>query len=78
MVIFGDQTRNADFIYEDELNQFQNEGLLNRLDLAFSRDQEEKIYVQHKMLENGKELYDWLERGGYFMYVVMHLEWHTM
>ena len=65
-LFFGDQTRNADFIYEDELNEFQHTGLLTRLDLAFSRDQEEKIYVQHKMLENGKELYDWLERGGYF------------
>jgi len=40
--------------------------LLNRLDLAFSRDQEEKIYVQDKMREHGAELFEWLEQGGYF------------
>jgi sulfite reductase (NADPH) flavoprotein alpha-component len=41
-------------------------GLLTRLDLAFSRDQAEKVYVQNRMLENGKELFAWLEDGGHF------------
>lgn len=41
-------------------------GLLTRLDLAFSRDQAEKIYVQNRMLENGAELFAWLEDGGHF------------
>jgi sulfite reductase (NADPH) flavoprotein alpha-component len=44
----------------------QSSGLLTRLDLAFSRDQSEKIYVQDRMLENAKELFAWLERGAYF------------
>lgn len=65
-LFFGDQTRADDFIYEDEIGEFSESGVLNRLDLAFSRDQKEKIYVQHRMLENGKELYGWLENGGYF------------
>jgi sulfite reductase (NADPH) flavoprotein alpha-component len=41
-------------------------GVLSRLDLAFSRDQEEKVYVQHKMHEHGKDLFEWLENGAYF------------
>lgn len=65
-LFFGDQTRSSDFIYEEQLKDFQNSGLLNRLDLAFSRDQKEKIYVQHRMLQNGEELFNWLESGGYF------------
>ena len=44
----------------------QEQGVLTRLDLAFSRDQAEKIYVQHKMKQHGAELFSWLEQGGYF------------
>ena len=40
--------------------------MLNKIDLAFSRDQKEKVYVQDKMIANAKELYDWLEAGAYF------------
>ncbi|MEN0001228.1 MAG: sulfite reductase subunit alpha [Pseudomonadota bacterium] len=65
-LFFGDQTRAHDFIYQDEIGKFSKSGRLSRLDLAFSRDQKEKIYVQHRMLENGKDLYAWLEDGGYF------------
>ncbi len=65
-LFFGDQTRSSDFIYEQQLKDFQRTGLLNQLDLAFSRDQKEKIYVQHRMLEKGEKLFSWLERGGYF------------
>ncbi len=65
-LFFGDRNAATDFIYKDELQAMQDSGVLNRLDLAFSRDQAEKIYVQDKMLEHGSELFAWLEQGGYF------------
>ena len=65
-LFFGDQHRADDFIYEEEISAMSADGLLTRLDLAFSRDQSEKIYVQSRMRENGKELFSWLEDGGYF------------
>lgn len=65
-LFFGDQHRENDFIYEDEISAMSNSGLLTRLDLAFSRDQADKIYVQNRMVENGKELYAMLEDGGHF------------
>ena len=65
-LFFGDQTRSSDFIYEDEISAFSASGLLTRLDLAFSRDQAEKVYVQHRMVENGKDLYAQLQEGGSF------------
>ena len=64
-LFFGDQTRNNDFIYEKEISDFKKDGILTKLDLAFSRDQKEKIYVQHRMLESSKELFDWIENGAY-------------
>ena len=65
-LFFGDQHRADDFIYQDEIGAFSESGLLTRLDLAFSRDQAEKIYVQHRMTENGKDLFGYLEEGGHF------------
>ncbi len=65
-LFFGDQHRETDFLYESELTAFLADGTLTRLDAAFSRDQQEKIYVQHRMRERGAELYRWLERGAYF------------
>ncbi|MEM8978262.1 MAG: sulfite reductase flavoprotein subunit alpha [Pseudomonadota bacterium] len=65
-LFFGDQHRGDDFIYEDEIGAFSESGLLTRLDLAFSRDQADKIYVQHRMAENGKDLFGYLEEGGHF------------
>ncbi|EJL91449.1 sulfite reductase subunit alpha [Pantoea sp. BIGb0393] len=65
-LFFGDQHQAHDYIYEDELQAWQEKGLLTNLDLAFSRDQEEKIYVQNRMLEKGAELYAWLQDGAYF------------
>lgn len=65
-LFFGDQHRQSDFIYEDELGKMSRDGVLTRLDLAFSRDQAEKIYVQTRMRQNGKALYQWLEEGGHF------------
>ena len=65
-LFFGDRNAASDFIYREEIEAMQTSGLLTKLDLAFSRDQAEKIYVQDRMLENGAELYAWLEEGGYF------------
>lgn len=64
-LFFGDQHRSSDFTYEDELTELLRDGVLNRLDLAFSRDQPDKIYIQHRMRESGKELYSWLEEGAH-------------
>ncbi|MBI5396627.1 MAG: sulfite reductase subunit alpha [Verrucomicrobia bacterium] len=65
-LFFGDQRAATDFLYRDELEAMQRDGLLTRLDTAFSRDQAEKIYVQHRMLENAAELFAWLEAGAHF------------
>ncbi len=65
-LFFGDQKRSADFLYEEQLTAWQKSSFLTRLDLAFSRDQEKKIYVQDRMLENAAEFWSWLEAGGHF------------
>lgn len=65
-LFFGDQKSSSDFLYSEEIEAMQEEGLLTRLDLAFSRDQAEKIYVQHRMVENAEELWAWLNEGAYF------------
>ena len=65
-LFFGDQHRAEDFIYADELTELAGRGVLHRLDLAFSRDQAEKVYVQTRMLEQSAQLYAWLEDGGHF------------
>ena len=64
-LFFGNPHRQADFLYEDELLEYRRDGLLDRLDTAFSRDQEHKVYVQHRMLENAVELWAWLEDGAH-------------
>jgi sulfite reductase (NADPH) flavoprotein alpha-component len=64
-LFFGDQQRATDFLYEEELSAWVRDGLLTRLDLAFSRDQAEKIYVQSRMLEHAAELWSWLESGAH-------------
>ena len=65
-LFFGNPYREKDFIYEDEIMARKESGVLTRLDLAFSRDQAEKIYVQDRMLEAGAELWSWLDGGGHF------------
>lgn len=65
-LFFGDQRAATDFLYREELEGFQRDGLLTRLDTAFSRDQTEKIYVQNRMLEQASALYQWLEVGAHF------------
>ncbi|HUH85616.1 MAG TPA: hypothetical protein VLX85_13485, partial [Stellaceae bacterium] len=64
-LFFGDRRRAADFLYEEELLEYRRDGLLTRLDLAFSRDQAERLYVQHRMRESAAELWAWLEEGAH-------------
>ena len=65
-LLFGDQKRASDFLYREQLEVWLASGHLARLDLAFSRDQAEKIYVQNRMLENAAELWAWLQDGAHF------------
>jgi sulfite reductase (NADPH) flavoprotein alpha-component len=65
-LFFGDQRIAQDFLYREEFEAWAANGTLQRLDLAFSRDQKEKIYVQQRIRENSAELYRWLEQGAYF------------
>jgi sulfite reductase (NADPH) flavoprotein alpha-component len=62
-LFFGERSASTDFLYRDELQAMHADGHLTRLDLAFSRDQEHKIYVQDRMLERGAELFQWLQEG---------------
>jgi sulfite reductase (NADPH) flavoprotein alpha-component len=65
-LLFGDQRSTTDFLYREELETWQKEGFLHKLDTAFSRDQAEKIYVQNRMSESASELWAWLQDGGHF------------
>ena len=65
-LFFGERNRATDFFYEDEFRRWQADGVLTQFDTAFSRDQAEKVYVQHRMLEKAAELWKWLEDGAYF------------
>ncbi|MEI6000489.1 sulfite reductase subunit alpha, partial [Paraburkholderia bengalensis] len=65
-LFFGEQHAATDFYYRDELEGMQQDGLLTRLDLAFSRDQADKVYVQDRMREQGAQLWAWLEEGAHF------------
>ncbi|CAM3273027.1 MULTISPECIES: assimilatory sulfite reductase (NADPH) flavoprotein subunit [Paenibacillus] len=62
-LFYGDQHFATDFLYQIEWQRWLKEGVLTRMDVAFSRDTEQKVYVQHRMLENSKELYQWLQEG---------------
>jgi sulfite reductase (NADPH) flavoprotein alpha-component len=65
-LFFGEQKRALDYLYETELAGLQSGGVLTKLDLAFSRDQAAKVYVQDRMRENAKELWAWLQEGAHF------------
>lgn len=64
-LFFGGRHEATDFLYREELLEFRQQGYLDRLDLAWSRDQAHKIYVQHRMLEHAAELWRWLNEGAY-------------
>ena len=65
-LFFGEQRESQDFLYRDENLVWLEKGVLQRLDTAFSRDQDQKIYVQHRIREQAAELWRWLEKGAYF------------
>ena len=65
-LFFGDQTFTQDFLYQVEWQAYVKSGLLTHIDLAFSRDQAEKVYVQHKLEQAGAEVFQWLEDGAHF------------
>ncbi|CAN5660497.1 hypothetical protein BH09VER1_BH09VER1_00500 [soil metagenome] len=65
-LFFGEQYEKTNFFYKEEFEAYQAKGVLTKLTTAFSRDQAEKIYVQHRMEENGTELFEWLEQGAIF------------
>jgi sulfite reductase (NADPH) flavoprotein alpha-component len=65
-LFFGEQRSRCDYFYQQEFESFQKQGVLTKFHTAFSRDQASKIYVQHRLLENAKEVYAWLQEGAYF------------
>lgn len=64
-LVFGDRNFASDFLYQLEWLRYRKDGILTRLDVAFSRDRAEKVYVQHRLREQAKDVYAWLERGGH-------------
>lgn len=64
-LFFGDQHFTTDFLYQTDLQKFHKDGVLTRLNVAFSRDQAEKVYVQHRMNEEAQELFRWIDEGAY-------------
>jgi len=65
-LFFGDQHYTYDFLYQLEWQEYLKDGVLTRLDVAFSRDQPEKVYVQDRMIQQAAGLYEWLEQGAHF------------
>jgi len=65
-LVFGNRYSESEFLYQLEWQKHLKQGTLSRLDVAFSRDAKEKVYVQHRLLEQGKLLFDWLENGAHF------------
>ena len=65
-LFFGNPYKSSDFLYKDEMDAYAADGTLSRMDLAWSRDQKEKVYVQNLMLKEGAEMWKWLEEGAAF------------
>lgn len=65
-MFFGERTKRNEFLYQQDWLNWRTSGLLTQMDVAFSRDQKEKVYVQHKIAEQGKQIFDWLENGAHF------------
>lgn len=64
-LFYGDQHFSTDFLYQVEWQRWLKDGVLTHMDVAFSRDTEKKVYVQHRMLENSREFYQWLQEGAH-------------
>jgi sulfite reductase (NADPH) flavoprotein alpha-component len=67
-LFFGEQHFTTDFLYQTEWQNYYSTGALTKISLAFSRDQEEKLYVQHKLLQQAQEVFEWI-KGGAYIYV---------
>jgi sulfite reductase (NADPH) flavoprotein alpha-component len=65
-LFFGDQHFNSDFLYQTEWQKYLKNGMLTRMDVAFSRDTDHKIYVQHRMMEQARDIYAWMKEGAFF------------
>ena len=65
-LFFGDWTEAGEYLYRDEMTGFVEDGTIDKLDLAWSREGPEKVYVQHLMASHGAEIWDWIDNGGYF------------
>ena len=65
-LFFGDRSESTDYLYGQEWEGYREDDTVHELDLAWSRDQTEKVYVQHKMMERGSELWRWLQDGAVF------------
>ena len=63
-LFFGDQHEHCDFLYQQQIEQLRQQGILTRLSTAFSRDQAGKVYVQHRILEASTDVWQLLEKGG--------------
>jgi sulfite reductase (NADPH) flavoprotein alpha-component len=68
-LFFGDRFSKSDFLYREEIVNYHKNGLLTRLNTAFSRDQEPKVYVQHHMLENSREIFSWIHHKNAVVYI---------
>ena len=68
-LFFGDQSSKTEFYYKDEIENWLDEGHMYRFTTAWSRDQEEKIYVQHRLKEHGAEVWEWFERGALLLHL---------
>lgn len=66
VLFFGCRHKNEDYIYKDELERYHSDSVLSHLHVAFSRDKEEKDYVQHHLQKNGNQIWNLLEKQGYF------------
>ncbi|WP_307586777.1 assimilatory sulfite reductase (NADPH) flavoprotein subunit [Paenibacillus wynnii] len=64
-LIYGDRHFVTDFLYQTDWQRMLNDGVLTKLDVAFSRDTEEKVYVQHRIMEKSREIYEWLKEGAH-------------
>jgi sulfite reductase (NADPH) flavoprotein alpha-component len=65
-LFFGDWTEKGEYYYKEEMEEWKEKGILNKHDLAWSRTGEDKVYVQHLMDKNGREIWEWIDNGAYF------------
>ena len=65
-LFFGDWTEEGEYYYQEEMDDWKDRGVLDRHDLAWSRDGAEKVYVQHLMAKHGEEIWNWIDGGAYF------------